>query len=125
MAKKVLIVEDDPAMLAILAERIAQEGFVVLQAQNGQQGLSIALREVPDLILLDLLMPKVSGTDMLSQLRKDSRGARVPVIILSNLNENDAASKTAQLKATSYIVKSNTSLAAMVGEVKKMLSVEE
>lgn len=125
MAKKVLIVEDDPAMLAILAERIAQEGFAVLQAQDGQQGLSIALREVPDLILLDLLMPKVSGTDMLSQLRKDSRGARVPVIILSNLNENDAASKTAQLKATSYIVKSNTSLAAIVGEVKKMLSVEE
>ncbi len=121
MGKKVLIVEDDPAMLGILADTLTHDGFEVLQARDGQEGLDLALRELPDLILLDLLLPKLAGLDVLNLLRADKQGAQIPVMILSNLNENEAAHESLRLGPASYIIKSNSSLEYIVSEVKKRL----
>jgi DNA-binding response OmpR family regulator len=84
--KKVLIIEDDIILSATLADNINHKGFETLHARDGEEGLDMALIIKPDLILLDILLPKMDGLTMLRKLRKDPWGKDVPVIILSNLN---------------------------------------
>ena len=120
--KKVLIIEDDASMLAILADRIAGLGCTVLKAEDGQQGLQRALSEQPDLILLDLLLPKLSGLDLLNALRQDARGGQIPVMILTNLNENSAIYKSVALNSAAYFIKSDSSLEFIASEVSKKLT---
>lgn len=122
MAKKVLIVEDDTAMLGILSFKIAAEGFEVIKAQDGQQGLQFAISEQPDLILLDLLLPKLSGLELLEALRKVEHDKHIPVIILSNLSENSAIYKSVALNSSAYFIKSNSSLEHIATEVKNKLA---
>jgi len=120
--KKVLIVEDDTSMLTILSDKIGSLGYEVLKAQDGQQGLQRALSESPDLILLDLLLPKLSGLDLLNALRQDERGKQVPVMILTNLNENSAIYKSVALNSAAYFIKSDSSLDFIANEVTKKLA---
>src|SRR3989338_654249 len=87
--KKVLIVEDDPSMLLILSKTLAKEGFDVLKAENGQIGLNTALREHPDLIFLDVLMPVMDGMTTMKKLREDAWGATVPIVLLTNVNPDN------------------------------------
>lgn len=115
--KIVLIIEDDKSMLEILAFKIKEAGFEVLEAEDGQKGLDLALREQPDLILLDLLLPKLSGLDLLKKLRKDPKSQDVPVLILTNLSENSAIYKSVALNANAYYIKSNSSLEHITNEV--------
>ena len=87
--KKVLIVEDHGPIRQALAEKLVHEGMVALEAKDGEEGLATALKEKPDLILLDIIMPRMGGMAMLEELRKDDWGKKVPVIILSNLSPDD------------------------------------
>jgi DNA-binding response OmpR family regulator len=119
--KKVLIVEDDKAILDILAYKISEEGFQVLEALNGEVGLDLALKEHPDLVLLDLLLPKLSGLNMLDSLRKDKWGKNVPVFVLTNLTENSTIYKSVALKVTAYFIKSDSTLEHIAAEVKAKL----
>ena len=121
-AAKILIVEDDPSMIKILATTLTKEGYEVLQAQDGKEGLDLALSSQPDLLLLDLLLPTMSGLDILRSLRKDERGAAIPVMILTNLDENDEIYKTVANTTSAYIIKSNSSLEFITSEVKRQLS---
>lgn len=109
-------------MLAILSDKIASLGYEILKAQDGQQGLQRALNEHPDLILLDLLLPKLSGLDLLNALRQDERGKQIPVMILTNLNENSAIYKSVALNSAAYFIKSDSSLEFITNEVKKKLA---
>ena len=120
--KKVLIIEDDTSMLHILAFKISQEGFKVLEAQDGKSGLDLAISEQPDLILLDLLLPKLDGLNLLEALRKNEKSKQVPVFILTNLSENDTIYKSVALKADAYFIKSDSSLEHIAAEVKNKLS---
>ncbi|HSX53577.1 MAG TPA: response regulator [Patescibacteria group bacterium] len=122
MSKKVLIVEDDASLLDILATKVSAEGFEVLKAHDGEEGLAVALREYPDLILLDLLLPKLSGLDMLTELRKDEKGKQIPVFVLTNLSENSNIYKSIALDSSAYFIKSNSSLELIATEVKNKLS---
>jgi two-component system alkaline phosphatase synthesis response regulator PhoP len=122
MAKVVLVIEDDTSLLNVLAYKISEEGFQVLKAENGQAGLEMALREHPDLILLDLLLPKLSGLNLLDNLRKDKKGKKIPVFILSNLTENDTIYKSITLNTAAYFIKSNSSLEHIATEVKNKLA---
>ena len=119
---KILIVEDDPAMIKILAATLAKEGYEVLQAKDGKEGLDLALSSQPDLMLLDLLLPTMSGLDILRALQKDKQGAAIPVMVLTNLDENDEIYKTVATATSAYIIKSNSSLEFIIGEVKRLLS---
>jgi two-component system alkaline phosphatase synthesis response regulator PhoP len=122
MAKVVLVIEDDTSMLNVLSYKISDAGFQVLRARDGQEGLEMALREHPDLILLDLLLPKLSGLNLLDDLRKDKKGKKIPVFILTNLTENDTIYKSVALNTAAYFIKSNSSLEHIATEVKNKLA---
>src|SRR3989338_4953265 len=102
---KVLIVEDEIELLEVLADRFKQEGFIVLSARNGEEGLQLALEELPDIILLDLIMPKMDGMTALKKLRQDPKGKDVPVILLTNLSTSDKIAEALQNEAYDYLVK--------------------
>jgi DNA-binding response OmpR family regulator len=85
----ILIVEDDPVLSKMYTEKFKFEGFQVLTALNGEEGLRLALSEKIDVILLDLMLPRLSGTELLTKLRLDSKGKNIKVIVLTNLAEQE------------------------------------
>lgn len=120
-SKKVLVVEDDGSVLSILTNALGKQGFIMLGARNGEEGLEVALRERPDLILLDIIMPKMDGKTMLKRLRQDPWGQQVPVIILTNLNQADQVSMALENEVFDFFVKANTGLDDVVDKVKEKL----
>jgi len=84
--KKILIIEDESPLLEVMIEKFNLEGFETLGAKNGVDGLYLAHKQHPDLIILDIVMPKMDGMEMMQKLREDAWGKKVPVIILTNLN---------------------------------------
>jgi DNA-binding response OmpR family regulator len=102
---KVLIVDDEDFFRAIVANGFEREGFAVLQADNGEDGVEVANTEQPDLILLDLVMPRLLGFEVCQMLRKDQRFARTAIIIMSAKSYKPDMDKAAELGADAYIVK--------------------
>jgi DNA-binding response OmpR family regulator len=107
--KSILIVEDDRSLLRALVDKFKMEGFDVFDSANGEEGLAIALKEQPDLILLDILMPLMDGMTFFETLRIENEwGKRVPVIILTNVEpSNDIIKKVTKNKPAYYLVKSD------------------
>ena len=123
--KTILIVEDEAPQRKTLAEQFSDEGFRVLQAQNGQEGLELALREKPDIILLDIVMPIMDGMTMMKQLReKNTWGKSVPIILLTNLSSSDEERMKAVTRdePAYYIEKSSHQLSEVVEKVKERLA---
>lgn len=123
--KKILIVEDEAVINKVYAEGLKDEGFIILVAMNGKDGLDIALREKPDLILLDILMPVMDGLTMMDQLRGyDIYGKNVPIIILTNLSAREEKILQAIEKNNPayYFVKSNFNLSKILEKIKECLS---
>ncbi len=120
--KKVLIVDDEKVLLDLLSSKIKESGFDVIEAYDGDEGLRKALDEHPDLILLDIIMPKTDGITVLKKLREDSWGKNVPVIVLSNLNTAESVEKSLANGVYDYLVKVDYSLDDLVGIVKKRLA---
>lgn len=119
--KTILIVEDEASMLAALRDKFSREGFVILEAKNGQEGLNGALTNHPDLILLDIIMPIMDGMTMLDKLRQDPWGKSVPVILLTNLSEADKVAASLRQGVYDYLVKSDWKLEDIVKKVKTKL----
>jgi len=125
IGRKILISEDEPPMRDAVADMLTQHHFSVITADNGKDGLSLALRDHPDVILLDIFMPKMDGLSMLEALRNDGWGQNVPVIILTNLNpDSDQTIKTIlEHKPAFYLIKSNVTLEAIVAKIKEVLNI--
>ena len=119
--KKVLVVDDEKVLLELLLSKIGQAGFIAIGARDGDEGLQKASAEHPDLILLDIIMPKMDGITMLKKLREDAWGKTAPVIMLSNLNTAEAVEKSLENGAYDYLVKVDYSLDDLVAIVKKKL----
>lgn len=122
--KVILVVEDELSLLTILTDKFMSEGYRVIQARDGVEGLSIAERSHPDIILLDIVMPKMDGLTMMGKLRHASDwGSGVPIILLTNLSIEEGSSKVdiSPSDLTYYLVKSNWSLNTLVKKVKKRL----
>ena len=119
--KKILIVEDEPSLLKVLASKFEKESFEVLEARDGVEGLKVAKEKHPDLILLDIVMPKMDGMSMLRKLREDQWGADVPVILLTNLNETEKISEGAAEKVFDYLVKTDWHIDDVVKKVRERL----
>lgn len=120
--KKILIVEDEMPLRDALRDKLAREGFAALEAKNGEEGLEIALRDHPDLILLDIIMPRMDGMTMLKELRKDIIwGAKAKVIILTNLSEIVKVSEAIAQESFNYLVKSDWKIEDVVIKVKDAL----
>lgn len=124
--KKVLmlVVDDEKMLVEAIKEKLIAEGFAVLVAYDGEEGLGLATKEHPDLILLDLLMPKMDGMTMLKKLREDSWGKNVPVIILTNLSSSDEERNKdiAKLEPTYYFIKVDKSMDEIVEAIKERLN---
>ena len=116
----VLIVEDDKKYREILAETLTQEGFTVLVAENGEEGIILAGKEEIDLILLDILMPKKSGFDVLRFMKSDKKLEHIPVVLLTNLSGAGEAKKGLDLGAIEYLVKSNFTPKEIVDKIKEI-----
>lgn len=126
--KKVLVVEDDEATLNALLIELERENLVVLKAKNGVEGLATALVERPDLILLDILMPRMDGWEMLKQVReKDDWGKCVPVAVLTNLSadEDEQIRNIAALGPSFFMMKADWKLEGVVNKVMEILSAEK
>lgn len=120
----ILVIDDDAMLLGSISEALQGAGFTVIQAHNGKEGLEVALDKHPDLILTDNLMPIVNGVDMIVGLRKDEWGARVPVIIMTNMYSADMLNESLQAGATDYLMKSDVSLDKIVEMVRNHLKVD-
>jgi len=121
--KRILIVEDEESMLNAISDYLTSQEFVTLLARDGEEGLGIALKEHPDLILLDILMPKMDGMIMLQKLRDDEWGKKAPVIILTNVSPsaNSVIDSVLRNEPAYYLVKSDVKLEGIVDKVKEVL----
>jgi CheY-like chemotaxis protein len=124
--KRILIVEDEEAIQKAVSETLLNQGFIVLTANNGEEGFAVSLKEHPDLILLDIFMPRMDGLVMLQKIRSDEWGKKVPVIILTNLNpsSNSVINSVLKNEPAYYLVKSDVKLEGIVEKIKEVLKIE-
>ena len=121
--KKILIIEDDEAIQSALHDACKDAGFSCAIANDGEAGLALSLEEKPDLIILDLLMPKMDGMTLLKKLRADAWGADVRVLILTNLSADEPAriKDAVETYPEYYLVKSDWAIGDIVKKVEEML----
>ena len=119
--KKILFIEDESALQKAVTGILADEGYNVLSALDGAIGLALIKKEKPDLVLLDLVLPKMDGFEVLTEVRKDPSVKSTPVIILSNLERMTDVQRALELGATTYLVKTNYRLDEVVKKIKETL----
>ncbi len=116
--RKILLVEDDTALASVYRSRLELEGFDVCEANNGEDALSLAVSEHPDLILLDVMMPKISGFDVLDILRNTPETTNIRVIMLTALSQPKDKERAEQLGVDDYLVKSQVVIGDVVERVR-------
>jgi len=104
-----------------MGDVLRKEGYNVLSALDGEIGLRLARTELPDLILLDLILPKKDGFEVFEELKKDPKASNIPVIVLTNLEQMEDVEKALELGARTYLVKANYTLEEVVSKIKKVL----
>jgi DNA-binding response OmpR family regulator len=119
--KTILFIEDESALQKTFGEIIAQDGYQMISALDGETGLRVAKEKKPDLILLDLILPKIHGFDVLKKLKEENETRDIPVIVLTNLETFEDVEKALKLGATTYLVKANYSLEEILEKIKKAL----
>ncbi len=119
--KKVLLVEDDEALASVYVTRLEAEGFMIKRVPNGEDALSAALEFHPDLILLDVMMPKINGFDVLDILRNTPETANVRVIMLTALSQETDKQRAKSMGVDDYLVKSQVVIADVVAKIKEHL----
>lgn len=120
---KILLVEDDDALANVYTTRLEAEGFIAKRVGNGEDALAEALNFHPDLVLLDVMMPKVSGFDVLDILRNTSQTANVKIIMLTALSQDSDRQRAESLGADDYLVKSQVVIADVVDRIKAQLGI--
>jgi DNA-binding response OmpR family regulator len=120
--KKILVVEDESPLRRALHDKLQLEGYTVLEALNGEEGLEIALREHPDLILLDVIMPKMDGLTMLKKLRENDWGKKVKIILLTSISDDVEVAHEVKKGAYDSLVKSDTKMKEVVDRIRERLN---
>jgi len=119
---KILIVEDDVTLSRMYQKKFEHEGFVVSAAYAGNEGLSRAQREIPDVILLDIMMPGVDGFSVIRTLKKDEKTREIPIVILTNLGTSEIfITEAKRLGIVAYLIKYKTSSKEVVEVIKKAI----
>ena len=121
--RKILLVEDEPFLSSLLKNRLEKEGFEMQLARDGDEALSSIKSNKPDLVLLDLILPKKSGFELMDEIRKDpkTQAKDLPIIIISNLGQPEDVSRGQELGAAKYFIKAKTSIDELVQKVKSFL----
>jgi len=123
--KSIVIVEDDEFLLEILRDEFFKAGFNVATAKDGIEGLEAALRRQPDLILIDVLMPKMDGIEMLKKIRQHPGLKTTPAVILTNLNDTQTIETALENGAYDYLVKSDWNPKELVSHVQEKLGLKQ
>lgn len=118
---KILLIEDDSLIVKIYTTRLKADGYDVVSADNGELGISKAGQEVPDLILLDVMMPVVDGFTVLKTLRESEQFKSTPIIVYSNLGQEAESKRALELGATEFITKANISPTELVNKIKSYI----
>jgi DNA-binding response OmpR family regulator len=119
--KKILIVEDDEHLSKVYEVRLAKEGYTTVFATNGDEGIEMASTEKPDLIVLDMMVPKKDGFVLLEEIKKKPEAAKIPVLVLSNLGQQTDKDRALALGANEYLVKVDYSMQEVIDKVKSYL----
>ncbi|HSX33314.1 MAG TPA: response regulator [Candidatus Saccharimonadales bacterium] len=118
---KAVVVEDDSDLRFLYQLKLEREGFSVATAENGMVGLEIVKRELPDIILLDLMMPIMTGSEMLARLRAEEWGGNIRVVVLTNISKDEAPPALRFLHVDRYVVKAHHTPAQVVQMVREVL----
>jgi DNA-binding response OmpR family regulator len=120
--KKVLLVEDDPFIRDIYQVKFSQEGFEVSMAENGAEALKKMKQSVPDIILLDIIMPYMDGMETLKNIKDNEEWKKIPVIMLTNISEKEKITKSEDYGINEYLIKSHFTPSEVVQKVKTLLN---
>ena len=118
---KILIIEDDKFLRELIAKKLSGENFTIAEAVDGEEGIKKVKSEKPDLILLDLILPGIDGSDALSKIKDDPTLGSIPVIILSNLGQREDVERGLKLGAVDYLVKAHFTPNEIIDKVKNAL----
>ena len=125
MAKKILLIEDEEIMIGLLQKKLTNEGYEVSVARDGEEGLK-AMREVrPDLVLLDIIMPKMGGFEVMEEMVKEPELKKIPVIIISNSGQPVELDRAQKLGAKDWLIKTEFDPEEVIEKVKKQLPTPE
>lgn len=122
MNKKVLIIEDDSSLCEALEEKFKSSGFLVVSRQDGETGLKAAEEERPDIILLDLVLPRKNGFEVLETINQTEHLKHIPVVVLTNLESGADVERVFSLGGKAYLIKTNYELSEIVNKVRQVLS---
>lgn len=124
-APLLLVVEDEAVLRRLLVMTLRAEGFTVIEAVDGAEGITLACKRRPNLILLDIIMPEVNGMEMLQRLRKDPWGKKADVILLTNLGDDESIKRAKDFGVTDYFIKSDWPLDELAHEIKAKLKTKD
>lgn len=122
MAKTILFIEDESALQKTFSDLLELKGYKVVSALDGEIGVALAKKVKPDLILLDIVLPKINGLEVLGKLKEDSETKTIPVILLTNLEGINNVGKALELGATTYLVKAQYSLDEVVKKIEQTIN---
>ena len=117
----VALIEDDELIAEMYATKFTKEGYDLRHAADGFSGLELVKKDMPDIILLDIIMPKMDGFQLLQELRKQEQFKNLPIIMLTNLGQEEDVQKGRELGATDYFIKTNFTPQAIVDKVRTLL----
>ncbi|MEA3357209.1 MAG: response regulator [Patescibacteria group bacterium] len=123
--KKILVIEDEQFLRQLISRKLSSEGYTVVEALDGEDGLIKIKTERPDLVLLDLILPGINGFTVLSKVKNDPEISNIPIIILSNLGQDDDIDKGRKLGAVDYLIKTRFTPAEIIQKIKKFLDQPE
>jgi DNA-binding response OmpR family regulator len=118
MPKTILFIEDESALQKTIREIVQKEGYAMISALDGELGIKLAMEKMPDLVILDLVLPKKNGFEVLKSLKQDKRTKMIPIIVLTNLGEMENIDNAIELGAKTYLVKSDYSLREVIEKIR-------
>jgi len=121
MAKKILLIEDEKIMINLLEKKLTQEGYDVRVAVNGEEGLKAMREEKPDIVLLDIIMPKMGGFEVMEEMGKDPVLKEIPIVIISNSGQPVELDKAKELGAKDWLIKTEFDPQEVVEKVEKQI----
>jgi len=119
--KKILIVEDDSILQKALQEFLDGEGFEIFSALDGEEGIKLGKEKKPDLVLLDIILPKKDGYEVLKELKSDENTKKIPVILLTNLGSLNDVERAIEMGANTYLIKADYKLEEVSSKIKEVL----
>lgn len=123
--KTILLIEDEPTLQKRIEEVLTKEGYRIENALDGEAGLQKAKELKPELIILDIILPKKDGFEVLKELKQDESTKNIPVVILTNLESSNDVKKALELGATTYLIKANYELSEIIEKIKETINSKE